>query len=171
MSGNFFKDDGGGGLRAPGPQAGGFSGVEDHPRDVEGAGRGIGSDGVRAEGLIAPIGELAEGHRGGGAAGEIRDAVGSRQGRRGELFREHWDEVAWVEAIADLMAVSAEADVFERALAEVGVEPIGEDALVSATELAGTGKDAAAVDKHRKIKGRAVFEGEGFAGEFGGAVE
>lgn len=76
-----------------------------------------------------------------------------------------------MEAVADLVSVTAEADVFERALAEMGVEPVGEDALVSAAELSGAGEHAAAVDKDRKSEGLAVFEGEGFAGEFGGAVE
>ena len=76
-----------------------------------------------------------------------------------------------METIADLMPVATEADVAERALAEVGVEPVGEDALVGAAELAGTGEDTAAVDEDGEVERGAVFEGEGFAGEFGGAVE
>jgi hypothetical protein len=155
----------------PVPEAGGFRGIEDHPRDVEGARRGVGGDLVRAEGGVAPIGELAERHRGGGAAGEVGEAVGGGEGGRGELLREERSEVARVEAVADLVAVAAEADVFERATAEVGVEPVGEDALVGAAELAGAGEDAAAVDEDGEVEGLAVFEGEGFAGEFGGAVE
>ena len=124
-----------------------------------------------AEGVVAPIGELAERPGGGGTAGEIGDAVGGGECGRGELFREERGEVAGMETIADLMPVATEADVAERALAEVGVQPVGEDALVGAAELTGPSEDAAAVDEDGEVECCAVFEGEGFAGEFGGAVE
>ncbi len=171
VGGDFFEDGGGGGRRAPSPEAGGFGGIEYHPRDVEGAGLWVGGDGVGAEGVVAPIGELAERPGGGGTAGEIGDAVGGGECGRGELFGEERGEVARVEAIADLVAVATEADVAERALAEVGVQPVGEDALIGAAELAGPSEDAAAVDEDGEVERGAVFEGEGFAGEFGGAVE
>ena len=87
------------------------------------------------------------------------------------MFRKYGDEVARVEAVADLVPVTAETDVFKWALAEVGVEPIGKNSLVGAAELTGTREHAAAVDKDRKVKRRAVFEREGFAGKFSGAVE
>ena len=171
VGGDFFEDGGGGGRRAPSPEAGGFGGIEDHPRYVEGAGLWVGGDGVGAEGVVAPIGELAERPGGGGTAGEIGDAVGGGECGRGELFREERGEVAGMETIADLMPVATEADVAERALAEVGVQPVGEDALVGAAELTGPSEDAAAVDEDGEVECCAVFEGEGFAGEFGGAVE
>ena len=53
----------------------------------------------------------------------------------------------------------------------MGIEPIGEDALISAAELAGTGEHAAAVYKDGEAKRFTVFEGERFAGELGGTIE
>ena len=91
---------------------------------------------MRAEGGVTPSRELAERHGGSGAAGDIGEAIGGGEFGRGELFFEERDEVARMEAIADLMAEAAEADVVERTAAEVGVEPIGEDALIGAAELA-----------------------------------
>ncbi len=104
-------------------------------------------------------------------AGAVFVEVGVDLGFTGELLFEERHEVAGMETIADLIATPAKADVFKRAAAEVGVEPIGEDALVGTAELAGAGEDAATVDPNRKIEGLAVFEGEGFAREFRRTVE
>ena len=171
VGGDFFEDRGGGRLGLPRPEAGGFRGVEHDPREIEGARGRIGGDGVRAELCVAPRGELAKGHRRRRAAGDVGEAIGGGELGRGELLFEERDEIARVEAVADLVAVAAEADIFERAAAQVGVEPVGEDALVGAAELAGTGEDPAAVHEDGKAEGFAVFEGEGFAGEFGGTVK
>ena len=102
---------------------------------------------MRAEGGVTPSRELAERHGGSGAAGDIGEAIGGGEFGRGELFFEERDEVARMEAISHLVTKAAEADVVEGTAAEVGIEPIGEDALIGAAELAGTGEHAAAVYK------------------------
>jgi len=76
-----------------------------------------------------------------------------------------------VQAIADLMAVAAEADVFQGLVFAEGVNPVGEDALGGVLELTGAGHHAAAVAPGGEIEGAAVFEGQVFAGDFGAAVE
>ena len=60
VGGDFFEEgrDGRGG--GPAPDALGFGGIEDHPRNIEGAGGGLAGDGVDAEAFVAPPGELAE---------------------------------------------------------------------------------------------------------------
>lgn len=76
-----------------------------------------------------------------------------------------------MQAVADLITISAETDVLERTTAQITIEPIGENALVGATELAGTGKYAAAVNEDRQVERLAVFERKGLGGEFCCAVE
>jgi hypothetical protein len=76
-----------------------------------------------------------------------------------------------MQAVAHLVALSVETDVAQGAAAQGAVEPVGEDALVGAPELAGAGEDSAAVYIYGEVEGFAVFERECFGGEFGGAVE
>ena len=84
---------------------------------------------------------------------------------------EQWQQITRMQAVADLMTLTAEAEIFQRAAAQPRVDPIGKDALVRPAELAGAGEDAAAVDEHREIEGLAVFECERLGGELGRAVE
>ena len=155
-----------------------------------------------AEAVLAPLGQLEEGHRVGDAAGDVDDggkwggiaARRRRRRKRGGLIRnfcafcvllwlqirfeaschllhEEGDEVSGVEAVADLLAGSAEADVFERATGPPTVDPVGEDPLVGLAKLAGSGQDAAAVDPDGKVKGGAVFERKQLGTELRGPVE
>ena len=149
VSGDFLKDGDGRRLRLPGPKAVGFRAVEYHPRQIERARRRIGADRVRAEFGVTPRGELTQRHRGAGAAGDVSETIRRGEFGRGELLDEQRHEIARVEAIADLVAVAAETDVLERAVAQVRVEPVGENALVGAAELAGAREDAAAIHKNR----------------------
>ncbi len=145
--------------------------VEDDPRDVERARRAVGRDRVRDEAGGAPVAELFQGHRGGGAAGEIGDAVGRGQLRRGELLFQHRQQVARVQAVAHLVAVAAEAEILEWTPPQPAVDPVGEDALVGAAELPRAREHAAAVDEHREAEHPAVFERQRLGGELGRAVE
>ena len=122
---------------------------------------------MATEALVAPGGELAEGHRGFGSAGEIDDSVGGRERSLEEnLVVDQWGQIARVEAVANLVALAIEADVAQRSTAEMTVDPIGEDALVGSTELPGAGHNAAAVDEYLETERLAVFQCENFAGEF-----
>ncbi len=77
MKGDFFEDLVAWSRGVPVPEGFSFGGVQDHPRDVEGAVFGFGGDFVATEAFVAPGGELAEGHCGFGSAGEIKDSVSS----------------------------------------------------------------------------------------------
>ena len=122
--------------------------------------------------FIAPSSELPEGHRGFSSAGEVDDSVrGGEFSGRVDLFEGQRGQVAWVQAIADLVALAIEADVAEGPAAEMAIDPVGEDALVWTTELSGSSHDAAAVDENRETKCLAVFQREHFTGEFRGAVK
>ena len=76
-----------------------------------------------------------------------------------------------MQAIADLVALTIEADVAQRPAAEMAIDPIGEDSLVGSAELASTGHDSAAVNENLETESLSVFQREHFAGEFRGAVE
>ena len=51
-----------------------------------------------------------------------------------------------MQAVAHLVAVAAKAEILERPFAQPGIDPIGEDALVGAAELAGAGEGLAGAD-------------------------
>ena len=51
MVGDLFKDLGESDFGLPSPLGGGFGGIEDHPRDIEGPFAGVGGDGVEAEAI------------------------------------------------------------------------------------------------------------------------
>lgn len=122
--------------------------------------------------FIAPCGQLAEGHGGFGSTGEVDDSIGGCEFSRGEdLVEDQGGQVAWVEAVADLVALAIEADVAQRPAAEVAINPVGEDSLVGTAELPRAGHDSASVDENLETECLAVFQGEHFAGEFRGAVE
>ena len=82
------------------------------------------------------------------------------------MSEEKAGEVLGVEAVAHLVSRAPEADIFEGATAEPGVQPETEDALIGATELAGAREDAAAVDPDGKLESGTVFEGELFGAQF-----
>jgi len=117
--------------------------------------------------FIAPSGELAEGHSGFGSAGEVDYSIGGGEFLRGEdLVEDQGGQVARVQAVANLVALTIEADVAQRPAAKVAIDPVGEDSLVGSTELAGAGHDTAAVDKNLEAERLPVFQREHFAGEF-----
>jgi hypothetical protein len=66
-------------------------------------------------------------------------------------------KVLRVKGVADLQAVTAEAEVAQGALFAPGVDPVGDDALIWAAKLAGAGEDAAAVDPDREPESGVVF--------------
>src|SRR4051812_192519 len=76
-----------------------------------------------------------------------------------------------MEAIAHLMTLAAEADVFERALPQPAIDPIAEDTLIGPAKLTGACEHAAAVDEDGKVECFAVFERHRLGGELGRAVE
>ncbi len=76
-----------------------------------------------------------------------------------------------MKAVPDLVAMPAKAKVTQRTAAQMGVDPVSEDALVRPPELSGPGHDPAAVDPHGEVKSGPVFQGERFAGELAGPVE
>ena len=122
--------------------------------------------------FIAPSSELPEGHRGFSSAGEVDDSVRGCEFSRGEdLVEDQGGQVARVEAVADLVALTIEADVAQRSAAEMAIDPVGEDTLVGTAELPRTGHDSAAVDENLETESLSVFQREHFAGEFRGAVE
>ena len=167
MKGDCFEDLVAWSHGVPVPEGFGFGGIQDHPRDVEGAVFGFGGDIVATEALVAPGGELTEGPCGLGSAGEIKDSLSGGELSLGEdLVEDQGGQIARVEAVADLVALTIEADVAQRSTAEVAVDPIGEDALVGSTELTGAGHDAATVDENLEAERLAVFQREHFAGEF-----
>ncbi len=127
---------------------------------------------MATETIGAPSGELAEGHCGFGSAGEIdHSLIGRELSLREDLLEKQRHQIAGVEAVADLVALAIEADVAERAAVEVGVDPIGEDTLIGATELPSSGHDSTAVDKNLETERLPVFQREHFAGEFCGSVK
>ncbi len=73
------------------------------------------------------------------------------------MFFEDGDQITRMQAIAHLIAVAAEAEIFERALAQPRIDPVGEDALISAAKLTSASEHAAAINKNRKAEGLAVF--------------
>ena len=73
------------------------------------------------------------------------------------MFFEEGNKIARMQAIAHLIAVAAEAEIFEWALAQPRIDPVGEDALISAAKLASSREHAAAIDENGKVEGFAVF--------------
>ena len=158
-------------LRLPAPHPRGLRRVEDDPGDVERARRRVRGDGMGAEALVAPVGQLPERHRRVHAAAEVHHPVRRRDLRGRKLRGEQRREVLRVEAVAHLVAGAAESDVLEGPPAQVAVDPVAEDALVRPAELAGAREDAAAVDEDRQVEGVAVFQGQRLARELGRSVE
>ena len=69
------------------------------------------------------------------------------------------------------MTVPAEADVFERSPVQPGIEPVGENTLIGAAELASTGEHTTAIDPHREAEGLPILQCKRLAGELGRAVK
>src|SRR5438046_1030754 len=97
-------------LRAPAPELGGARAVHHHPRHVEAARVGIGGDLARTEALRAPCAELREGNAVGEAAAQIDDSL-DLASRLRYLRPQERHEIACMQAVAHLIAASAEADV------------------------------------------------------------
>lgn len=160
---------GGGGL--PVPSLAGQRVIQDDPREIEGAGAAVGDDFVMSKAVMAPGCQLLEGSGGGDPSGHIHGS--GNAGVRGgdQLSPKQGQEIAGMKTIPDLVAMPAEAKVTQGAAAQMGVDPVSEDALIRPAELPCPGHDPAAVDPHREIKSGPVFQGERFAGKLAGPVE
>ena len=117
---------------------------------------------MRPEARIAPGGQLRQRH------GVFRTAAGrvdapAAGSRRADLCVHQRGEIARVEGVSHLAAGALEADVAQRAPAQMRVDPVGEDSLVWRAELPGAGQHAAAVYPHREPECLAVFQGQDFA--------
>ena len=62
------------------------------------------------------------------------------------------NDVCRVQAIANLVPISSEADITHGPPAKPAVDPIGKDPLVGAPELSGSGENATPVHPHGKSK-------------------
>src|SRR5262245_21946721 len=112
-----------------------------------------------AKACLAPLMELPEGKTVGYPASDVGDRLAGRR-RALELPAQHRDEIAWVQAVAYLKALTAEADVAKRAPLGARVNPEREHTLISSPELSGASEHTEAVDPHWKSERGAVFEGE-----------
>jgi len=81
------------------------------------------------------------------------------------------DEIARMQAIADLRSAAIESDITERPLTQPRVDPIAEDSLIGPTKLTSAGQDSAAIDPNRKVKTCAVLESEAFRSELRAPVK
>lgn len=127
---------------------------------------------MTTEAVVTPCGELAEGHGGRNATGEVENTVGRAEGVRCTgLLKHERREVGWVKAIANLMSHPVEPYVAQIPATQVGINPIGENSLVGTPELPRTGHDTTAVDINWKSKCLAVFEREGLACKLGRSVK
>ena len=76
-----------------------------------------------------------------------------------------------MKTISCLMSAATEADVAQLRSSQISINPIGEDALIGASELPGSGQHATAVDPSRDLKRLFVFERKNFGRDFGAAVK
>ena len=76
-----------------------------------------------------------------------------------------------MESVSHLAAGAFEANVAQRAPAQVRVDPIGEDPLVWRAELPRASEHTAAVHPHRKPESLAIFESHRFRRQLGAAVQ
>ena len=74
VAGDFFEDLDARGRGVPVPEFFGFAGVKNHPGNIKRSVFWFGDNLMATEALVAPGGELVEGHRGFGSAGEIKDS-------------------------------------------------------------------------------------------------
>ena len=89
VEGDFLEDLVARSRGLPVPEGLGFGGIQDHPWDIERSVFWFGDNLMATEALVAPGGELAEGHRGFGSAGEIDKSLRRRELSLGEdLFEE-----------------------------------------------------------------------------------
>src|ERR1043166_6544289 len=157
-----------GGLPLPLPAR--KSAVHHDPGRIEGTRLGIGINRMPAEPGIAPRRELRERHAATEAPAKVLHAR-PRSILVAHLTEEQCGEIARMQTVAHLITVAAEADVFQWPAAQVSVDPEREDALVVRAELASAGQHAAAVDPHGDVERMRVFERNGLAGGFAGAIE
>ncbi len=76
-----------------------------------------------------------------------------------------------MERIPHLLAGAVEANVAQRPLVQVGVDPIGHNPLLGRAELSRPCQHAAAVDPYRETERFAILQGDRLTGEFRAAVE
>ena len=89
VEGDFFEDMVARSRGVPVPEFFGFAGVQNHPGNIKRSVFWFGDNLMATEALVAPGGELAEGHRGFGSAGEIDNLLRRRELSLGEdLFEE-----------------------------------------------------------------------------------
>ena len=140
---------------APLPRVAGEAGIEHHPRQIERARLSPGFlDRVVAEPFAAPVAELRAAtwptgrrrrhSRSRGRPRSVHAIWRSSSGTRSAGCRQ--SRTWW--------PLSAEAEVAQRPAMHPAVDPVGEDPLIGAAELAGAGEHAAPVDPHGKAVGR-----------------
>jgi len=154
----YFLDDGV--TRRRGVPSPGFlhrRGIQNHPRDVEGTGICIGGHLMRAKTISAPCTELGQRHSAFNSTADIEDRI-YFPARISHLSDQERHDIAWVEAIADLISPTPESDVLERPASSPGVDPEAEDSLISLAELPSASEDTATVDPDRKVKSHSILK-------------
>ncbi len=107
--------------------------------------------GVFAEARVAPVRQLRQRHGVRRAAAEVGDAR-LVLAAMFHLREQHRHEVARMQAVAHLMAVAVEADVFQRTPAQMRIDPERKNSLVGFAELARAREHAAAIDPDGKME-------------------
>src|SRR5258708_7600786 len=118
----------------------------------------------------APFCQLGEGHGIFGAAADIEDPLVLGM-RAGHLSEDQSSQVIRVKGIADLVTGSMKADVSQRPLAGVGMNPEGENSLLCGSELSGAGQYAATIDPNGHCKRLTIFQRQDLRGTLRAAVE
>src|SRR5690242_9908400 len=123
-----------------------------------------------AKPFIAPAVELQQRKRISRSAAKIENP-GFRLATIIHLFEQQRHQIARVQHITRLMAVTAETNEFERATAQAGVNPKTDDALIGSSKLSCARQQAAAVDPNRQAKCLTIFKRKKFRSHFTGTVE
>lgn len=76
-----------------------------------------------------------------------------------------------MQSVPHLFAGTVESDVAQRAMSQVGVDPIGKDSLVRCAELPRSSQDTASIDPDRQVKRLAVFKSDYLRGKFSAPIE
>ena len=118
MRTDFLEDlrQGGGGF--PSPHFTSEAGVQDRPRNVEGAAGLVAGNVIRvvdgqggADFIRAPCGEFSQGHGVFVTTSEV-DGAGFFRATEIDLLEDEWDDIPRMQAVANLESRTAEADVF-----------------------------------------------------------
>src|SRR5579859_5776080 len=170
MTCNFVKDFRQFCLRRPLPKGASAIGVHYHPGNVKPPRRGVSFNLMFAKPFNTPAAELQQRKRISRSAAKIENP-GFRLAMIIKLFEQQRHQIARVQHITRLMAVTAETNVFERATAQAGINPETDDALIGSSELSRARQQAAAVDPNRQAKCLTIFERKKFRSQFAGAIE